>query len=181
MRRTARPGLRSTALDEDALARALLGRLDHGVLEVLGHRRHAGRAARLVLHVCVFLDVGKAVVEQGEDCRGDLLAETVSRAEILVDPDLHSSPFLTRPPGTRPRRGDSPPPARSARPRRTVTMGRTSVKPGADTHQRQVSSVVPGSRRPSHPGPGRRLGRRGTWVGPVWWPRVDPRGGESDA
>ena len=39
----------SALLDEDALARALLGRLDHRVLEVGGHRGHAGRAARLAL------------------------------------------------------------------------------------------------------------------------------------
>ena len=46
-------------------------------------------AARLVLHVGALLDVGEAVVEQGEDRGRDLLAEAVSRAEILVDPDLH--------------------------------------------------------------------------------------------
>ena len=39
----------SALLDEDALAGALLGGLDDGVLEVVGHRGHPGGAARLVL------------------------------------------------------------------------------------------------------------------------------------
>ena len=38
-----------------------------------------------------FLHVGEAVVEQGEDVGGDLFAEPVAGAEILVDPDLHAA------------------------------------------------------------------------------------------
>ena len=68
---------------------ALLGGLDHGVLEVGGHGGHAGRAARLALDVGALLDIGQTVVEQGEHRGRDLLAEAVAGAEILVDPDLH--------------------------------------------------------------------------------------------
>ena len=39
--------------------------------------------------VVAFLDVGETVVEQREHVGSDLLAETVTSAEILVDPDLH--------------------------------------------------------------------------------------------
>ena len=51
-------------------------------------------------HLVALLDVGQAVVEQGEDVRGDLLAETVARAQILIDPDLHdvAAPSLRRTP-----------------------------------------------------------------------------------
>ena len=86
-----RPGGRpcSVPLDEDALAGALLGGLDDGVLELLGHPGHAGGAARLVLDVVALLHVGEPVVEQGEHGRRDLLAQAVARAEILIDPDLH--------------------------------------------------------------------------------------------
>ena len=39
-------------------------------------------------------DVGKTVVEKSEDVRCDFLAQTVAGAEILIDPDLHSSRAL---------------------------------------------------------------------------------------
>ena len=39
--------------------------------------------------------VGQAIVEEGEHVRGDLLAETVTRAEILVYPDLHGQTFMS--------------------------------------------------------------------------------------
>ena len=38
-------------------------------------------------------DAFEPIVEESEDGRGNLFAEAVARAEILVDPDLHSSPF----------------------------------------------------------------------------------------
>jgi hypothetical protein len=41
-----------------------------------------------------FLHVGKAVVEKGEDGRGNFFAEPVAGTEILVDPDLHRCPHL---------------------------------------------------------------------------------------
>ena len=46
-------------------------------------------AARVGEDLVAFLDVGEAVVEQGEDGGRDLLAEAVAGAQILVDPDLH--------------------------------------------------------------------------------------------
>src|SRR6185312_339813 len=81
------------ALDEDALAGALLGGLHDGVLEVTGNRGHAGGATRVVLDGVGFLDVGEAVIEKGEDRRRDLLTQAVARTEILVDPDLHVPDF----------------------------------------------------------------------------------------
>ena len=79
----------SALLDEDALPGTLLGRLGDGVLEVLGHEGHAGGPARVVLHLVAVLDIGEAVVEQREHGRRDLLAQSVTGAQILVDPDLH--------------------------------------------------------------------------------------------
>src|SRR3954470_7457773 len=77
-------------LDEDALAGALLGGLDHGVELAVGDVGQTGGAARVREHLLALLDVGQAIVEQGEHVRGDLFAESVAGAEILVDPDLHS-------------------------------------------------------------------------------------------
>src|SRR4051794_24625816 len=51
-------------LDEDALAGALLGRLDGGVLHVGGHVGQALGAARVGEDLVALLDVGQPVVEQ---------------------------------------------------------------------------------------------------------------------
>src|SRR5690606_41505932 len=40
-------------------------------------------------HLVAFLHVGQTVVEQGEHVGCDLLAQAVTGAQILVDPDLH--------------------------------------------------------------------------------------------
>ena len=48
-------------------------------------------AARVAEDLVAFLDVGEAVVEQGEHRGRDLLAEAVTGAEVLIDPDLHRS------------------------------------------------------------------------------------------
>ena len=87
--RLRRVGVRLVGLDEDALAGALLGGLDDGVEHVVGEAGETLGAARVGEDLVAFLDVGEAVVEQGEDGGGDLLAEAVAGAEILVDPDLH--------------------------------------------------------------------------------------------
>ena len=79
----------SVALDEDALAGALLGGFDDRVLEVPGNGRHTGGAAGLVLDVVAILDIGETVVEEGEHGGRDLLAQAVACAEVLVDPHLH--------------------------------------------------------------------------------------------
>jgi hypothetical protein len=46
-------------------------------------------AAGVVEDLLAFLDLRKAVVEQGEHGWRDLFAEPVTGAEILIDPDLH--------------------------------------------------------------------------------------------
>src|SRR5205085_10130741 len=81
----------SVDLDEDALARALLGRLDHGVIHAVRHRGQALGPTRVAEDLVAFLHVGEPVVQQGEHGGGDLLAETVAGAQILIDPDLHDS------------------------------------------------------------------------------------------
>jgi hypothetical protein len=39
-------------------------------------------------------DVGETIVKQGEDIGGDLFAETISGAQILIDPDLQGCALL---------------------------------------------------------------------------------------
>jgi hypothetical protein len=79
--------------DEDALPGALLGRFDDGVDEAVGDVGHPLGALRVALrggeHLRALFHVGQAVIEKGEDVGSDLLAETVARAQILIDPDLH--------------------------------------------------------------------------------------------
>ena len=82
-------GPASLHFDEDALAGALLGGFDHCVELSIGDVGETGRATRIGEDLVALLDVGQAIVEQGEHVRGDLLAESVSGAEILIDPDLH--------------------------------------------------------------------------------------------
>ena len=62
---------------------------DDGVEHVVGEAGQTLGAARVGEDLVAFLDVGEAVVEQGEDGGGDLLAQAVAGAQILVDPDLH--------------------------------------------------------------------------------------------
>src|SRR5205807_2840795 len=88
----------SVDLDEDALARALLGRLDHGVIHAVRHRGQALGPAGVAEDLVGFLHVGEPVVQQGEHRGGDLLAETVTGAQILIDPDLHGLPLRSRSP-----------------------------------------------------------------------------------
>ena len=82
-------------LDEDALPGALLGGLPGGVFHVLGHQRQTGVAAGIAEDLVALFDVGQAIVQQRENCRGNLLAQAIAGAKILVDPDLHalSVPF----------------------------------------------------------------------------------------
>src|SRR5207302_1602748 len=81
--------LRLLDLDEDALPGALFGGLDDRLLEVAGHVGQALDPTRVAEHLAAFLDVGQAVVEEGEDVGTDLLTQAVARAEVLVDPHLH--------------------------------------------------------------------------------------------
>src|SRR5262245_33763034 len=85
--------------DEDALARALLGGLDHLGHQAVADRRRAGRADEgrgaatgraADARPGLLLDVGQAVVVQTEDRTGDLHADAVAGAQVLVDPDGHT-------------------------------------------------------------------------------------------
>src|SRR5262249_32866812 len=76
-------------LDEDALARTLFGGLAGGVFHALRNNGQAFMTARIVEDLVALFNVRQPVVEQREDRRGDLLAETVASTEILVDPYLH--------------------------------------------------------------------------------------------
>src|SRR5205823_8854475 len=83
------PAPRLLDLDENALPGALLGGLDDRLLEVAGHVCQSLDATGVTEDLAAFLDVGEAVVEEGEDVGTDLLAQAVARAEVLVDPHLH--------------------------------------------------------------------------------------------
>src|SRR5208283_1968976 len=74
---------------EDALPRALLGRLGHCGFELRRDRAHLGLPPRLVEDGVALLHVGQAVVAKDEDCGTDLPAQSVPRAQLLVDPHLH--------------------------------------------------------------------------------------------
>ena len=80
---------RLALLDEDALPGALLGRFGDSLLEVLGHKRHALGTARFVSNLVALLHVGETVVEQRKDGRTDLLAQSITGTQILIDPHLH--------------------------------------------------------------------------------------------
>jgi tRNA (adenine57-N1/adenine58-N1)-methyltransferase len=79
-------------VDEDALTGALFGGLNDRVFHAGRHVGEAFGTAGIALHVTPLLYVGQAVVEQREDRRADLLAESVAGAEVLVDPNLHLWP-----------------------------------------------------------------------------------------
>src|SRR5579863_10321255 len=51
--------------------------------------------ARVAEDLVALFDVGQAIVQQRENCRGNLLTQAIAGAKILVDPDLHalSVPF----------------------------------------------------------------------------------------
>src|SRR5688500_16971065 len=80
--------------DEDALSGALFGGLDDRFFLPGGHVGQAFGATRVAEDLLALLDVGEPVVEQGEHVGGDLLAEAVAGAEILIDPDLHGRAAL---------------------------------------------------------------------------------------
>src|SRR3954447_19346731 len=70
-------------LDEDALPRTVVRGLDHRVLEVVWHRRQAGRAAGVVEHAITILHVRDAVLEQREHGGRVVGAQTVAGAQVL--------------------------------------------------------------------------------------------------
>lgn len=82
-----RPG--GSDLDEDALAGALLGGLNRGLFLACGHDRKTLWTTRVREDLVAFLDIGQAVVKEGENVGSDLFTQTVTRAEILIDPNLH--------------------------------------------------------------------------------------------
>src|SRR5260370_28779853 len=79
-------------LDENALARALLGGLDHGVVHPSRDVRQTLGPTRVAEDLVAFLDVRQPIVEQREYCRCDLFAQAVTRTKILINPDLHKLP-----------------------------------------------------------------------------------------
>ncbi len=90
-------GFERSGLDEDALAGALLGALDDRIETAVGETGHALGALRVALgsgvDLVAFLHVGEAIIEQREDVGRDFLAQTVTGAQILIDPDLHFRHF----------------------------------------------------------------------------------------
>jgi hypothetical protein len=80
-------------LDIDALSRAFFRRLDNEVHLVICEARETLLTFVVSLGSCVdrltFTNIGESVVEEHENIRGNLFAESVARTEILIDPDLH--------------------------------------------------------------------------------------------
>ena len=80
-------------LDENALSGAFFGGFNDGVDLAVGELGETlgalGIALGLRENLVAFHHVREAVVEQGEHVGGDLFAQPVAGAEILIDPDLH--------------------------------------------------------------------------------------------
>ncbi len=76
-------------LDEDALARAELGGVDHVTDVTVRHPGEAPRAPRIVEHLTVLRDVGDAVLELHEHVGTVVDAQAVAGAQVLVDPHAH--------------------------------------------------------------------------------------------
>ena len=80
---------RNVDLDENALAGTEFGRVDRVRDVSLGHQRQAARSARIVEHLTSLADIRDAIFELHEHVGAVVDTETVSGAEILVDPDVH--------------------------------------------------------------------------------------------
>ncbi len=80
---------RDVDLDEDALARAELGGVDRVGDITLAHHRQAARSTGIVEHLSVLDNVGDAVLEQGEHVGAVIDAQSVTGAQVLVDPHSH--------------------------------------------------------------------------------------------
>ena len=79
--------------NEDALAGAFFGRLDNGIHLIIGEVREAFGALRVAFRggedLLALAHVGESVVKEDEHVGGDFFADSISGAEILIDPDLH--------------------------------------------------------------------------------------------
>ena len=88
-----RTGSIRSRFDVDALAGAFLGAFDDRIELAVGDLGEPLGALQVALgggvDLVAFPDVGESVVEQREHVGGDLFAQPVAGAQILVDPDLH--------------------------------------------------------------------------------------------
>ncbi len=82
-------GGRPLDLDEDALAGARLGGVDHRVDVAAGDPGQAARAARVVERAPALGHVRDPVLELDEDIGAVVDAQPVAGAEVLIDPDAH--------------------------------------------------------------------------------------------
>ena len=76
-------------LDEDAFPRAEFGGVDRVGDVAFVHRRKAARATRIVEDLAVLDDVGDPVLEECEHIGAVIDAESITGAEVLVDPHTH--------------------------------------------------------------------------------------------
>ena len=83
-------------LDEDALSRAFLGRLDGRFFLALGHNREAFGATRIGKDLVAFFYVCEPVIEERKYIGCDLFAQAIASAEVLIYPDLHRCPSVER-------------------------------------------------------------------------------------
>lgn len=77
-------------LDEDALPRTSLCGIHHRLVRPQWHPRQTPRSTRIVQGLTRLCDIGDPVFELYEHVRTMIEAQTVSRTQILVDPDTHA-------------------------------------------------------------------------------------------
>lgn len=77
-------------LDEDALPRTYIGGLHHLLFETRRDIGQRSRSAGIVEHVSLNCDIGNAVFELHEHFRAVIHTETITCAQILIDPHSHS-------------------------------------------------------------------------------------------
>src|SRR5918911_2525690 len=81
-------------LDEDALARAVVGGRDDGVDPTYGHVCETLRTAGVVAHPAPVAHVGDPVLEDDKHLGAVVRAQPVAGAQVLVDPHPHAAPTL---------------------------------------------------------------------------------------
>ena len=76
-------------LDEDALARAHLGGVDHGPDMPVRHQGQAAGSSRVVARATGLGDVGDAILELDENVVAVIDTDAVAGTEVLVYPHSH--------------------------------------------------------------------------------------------
>lgn len=84
----------SVKFDEDALARANLSGVDDRRDVARRNQCQTARPTRIIEHRARFTHVGDAVFELHEDVEAGVDAQSVTRAQVLIDPNVHGTANL---------------------------------------------------------------------------------------